>query len=348
MNTDAPLRDAPADNGRESGQVLVIFVVMGVVLIGFMALALDVGMILHDRRQLQNAADAAALAGAVELPASPTLADDRAREWAANNDIDLDEGDQLTVSVDTVENTVSVQVERDVPFLFGRVLGLTTIDVSAKATAKIGAPSATANILPLGVPEDAIDYDGPTVLKYDSNNPSNGNFGPLRIDGNGSAVYEQSLKYGSESAVCAASQPACDYPFVNTQTGNVIGGTRDGFNYRFDNTSSECDELSEILIPTEEEGVNRINGRCNPFDENSESLRLVLVPVIDGFCNGNCLVQIQYFALMFLEEMGPGNCTGHSCEVTGTFVKAIVDPYNDALIGDYDPTSGVNFVRLID
>ena len=348
MNTYAPLRKAPAENRRESGQFLVMFCLLGAVLIGMMALALDVGMILHERRQLQNAADAAALAGAIELPADATLANDKAVEWAENNEIDLSDGDQLTVSVDTIDNTVSVRVERDVPFLFGRVLGLVSVDVTAEATAKVGAPAALSNLLPLGVPEDAIDYDGPTVLKYDANNSSNGNFGPLRIDGNGSSVYENSLTYGTESALCAVSQAACEYPFVNTQTGDVIGGTRDGFNYRFDNTSSDCDEFDVVLLPTGDGETYRINGPCNPFSSGSESLRLVLVPVIDGFCIGSCLVQIQYFAVMFLEEMGPGGCTGNQCEVTGTFVKAILDPYNDAFIGEYDETSGLNFVRLID
>jgi hypothetical protein len=348
MNTNARLRPAPARPGRESGQVLVMFALLGVVLIGFMALALDVGIILHERRQLQNAADAAALAGAVELPASPTLANEKAAEWAENNEIDLAEGDQLTVNVDTAENTVYVRVERDVPFLFGRVLGLVSIDVTAEATAKVGAPAALSNLLPFGVPEDAIDYQGPTVLKYDATNPTVGNFGALGIDGPGAAVHRDSIQYGSENAICAASQPACEYPFVNTQTGNMTGPTRTGFNYRFDNTSSECDEFDEVLLPAGDGETYRIHGPCNPFSDGSESLRLVLVPVIDGFCNGHCLVEVQYFALMFLEEMGPGGCTGNKCEVTGTFVKAILDPYNDAFIGEYDETSGVNFVRLID
>ena len=49
---------------EESGQTLVLAALMGVLLLGFMALALDVGLLFNARRKLQTAADAAATAGA--------------------------------------------------------------------------------------------------------------------------------------------------------------------------------------------------------------------------------------------------------------------------------------------
>jgi Flp pilus assembly protein TadG len=51
----------------ERGQILVLFVFALVVLLGFMALAIDVGMLFSDRRQAQNAADTAATEGALLL-----------------------------------------------------------------------------------------------------------------------------------------------------------------------------------------------------------------------------------------------------------------------------------------
>ncbi|MCL4562403.1 MAG: pilus assembly protein TadG-related protein [Chloroflexi bacterium] len=51
-------------NNQEKGQILVLVVVGLVALIGFVALAIDGGMTLSDRRNDQNGADAAALAGA--------------------------------------------------------------------------------------------------------------------------------------------------------------------------------------------------------------------------------------------------------------------------------------------
>jgi Flp pilus assembly protein TadG len=56
--------------GDESGQVLVIFAGGLVAIIAVAALVFDTGQSLVDRRTQQNAADAAALAGARYLPTS--------------------------------------------------------------------------------------------------------------------------------------------------------------------------------------------------------------------------------------------------------------------------------------
>src|SRR5262249_19213029 len=60
-----PAADASARPTRgSSGQILVLFTLSVVVLIGFAAVAVDLGSLLKVRRDYQNAADAAALAGA--------------------------------------------------------------------------------------------------------------------------------------------------------------------------------------------------------------------------------------------------------------------------------------------
>src|SRR5258708_17015297 len=50
----------------DKGQTLVLTALCMSVMLGFMALALDVGVLFHARRSLQTAADAAALAGAAD------------------------------------------------------------------------------------------------------------------------------------------------------------------------------------------------------------------------------------------------------------------------------------------
>ena len=65
-------------NGRrraaqaERGQTLLIGVLAMTALLGFTAMAIDIGMFFEDRRHLQNSADAMALAGVQELPAQPS------------------------------------------------------------------------------------------------------------------------------------------------------------------------------------------------------------------------------------------------------------------------------------
>lgn len=56
-----------ASSSRQRGAILAITAIMLVVLVGIAALALDMGRVLVLRSEMQNAADAAALAGAVEL-----------------------------------------------------------------------------------------------------------------------------------------------------------------------------------------------------------------------------------------------------------------------------------------
>jgi hypothetical protein len=304
-------------------------------------------MILQERRSVQNAADAAALAAAWELPESQVLAQSRAKEWAASNGVDLQAGDELHIVVSPDQTSVEVEVTRETSFVFARVLGLDTTDVHASATAQVGAPATLAGVLPFGVLESAIKYDGsPTTIKYDATSPSNGNFGPVRVDGNGSDIHEESIKHGSKNKICAASQPSCADPTLDTQTGNLIGATRDGFKYRFDNTSSDCDEFEEVLIP-KGDGTYNVRGTCNPFNGSSTSLRLVLVPVIDEFPNGMKPVTVQYFTVLFLNDPDTKKCAGNACEMTGTFVKTVVDPTSDAELGIYEEGSAVKFVRLI-
>src|SRR3954471_15800974 len=59
---------------RERGQVLVLFAGAALTLFVVAALAFDTGMILVQRRDEQNAADAAALAGARYLPGNEASA----------------------------------------------------------------------------------------------------------------------------------------------------------------------------------------------------------------------------------------------------------------------------------
>ncbi len=59
--------DRASARRRASGQVMIIFALASLVLVGFVALSVDTGFLMAERRQTQSAADAAALAGAKAL-----------------------------------------------------------------------------------------------------------------------------------------------------------------------------------------------------------------------------------------------------------------------------------------
>ena len=73
---------------HESGQILVIFALLIVVISMFVMAVVDVGFFLHERALAQQTADAAALAGAQELPDNPTSAEAVARDYVGRNGLD--------------------------------------------------------------------------------------------------------------------------------------------------------------------------------------------------------------------------------------------------------------------
>jgi hypothetical protein len=330
---------------EERGQGLVLAAFAMVVIFGFAAMAIDVGLFLQERRDLQKSADAAALAGAQELPASPGDAQQKAEEWAEKNGIDVGELEAIEItSTYVADDTITVEVKRDVPFVFARVLGFTSDTMRADATARVGSPAGMGGLVPFGVLEDAIELDEPTVLKYDAHEASHGNFGALAIDGNGASTYRETIKYGSETALCSQSQDTCADPTTETEPGNMIGPTREAVNWRIDNTPTGCDEFDEVF--QEVGGTNRLTSQCNPFPSTgpNDSSRVIIVPVIGELCHGRCDVTILKFAMFFLEELG--NCKGNDCEVTGRFVEAQADV--GSLMGALDPDGLIRFVRLVE
>jgi hypothetical protein len=73
------------EHRRERGAVAVIVALMVVVLMASAALGVDIGKLVYERQQLQNALDAAATAGAMHLPDDPTAAIVDAQKFASDN-----------------------------------------------------------------------------------------------------------------------------------------------------------------------------------------------------------------------------------------------------------------------
>jgi Putative Flp pilus-assembly TadE/G-like/von Willebrand factor type A domain len=129
----------------ESGQVFVFLAVMLIVLLGCAALVVDVGRAYLAKRHLQASADAAATAGALELP-DPIAAHDYAMNYSgqdgAKNDNDKLPGVATSVTTKclsfapcTPVNTVVVEQTTVVPTIFAKVLGIDQFTIKAKATA---------------------------------------------------------------------------------------------------------------------------------------------------------------------------------------------------------------------
>ncbi len=150
-------------NPGERGQMLILFVLALGVLMGFMAMSIDVGMIFYERRSLQNTADAAALAGAQELDNSPAAAIAMAQQYAVANGVDLTDPEYTFVATTPYQgdpDLIEVQVSRQKGFIFGRVLGLDFVSVPARAVAKatvVPSTSGTYAILALNTTCQSAD-----------------------------------------------------------------------------------------------------------------------------------------------------------------------------------------------
>ena len=354
----------------ERGQVLVIFAILLPTLIGMAGLAVDVGTYAADRRHLQNAADAIALAAAQELP-DTDAANTVALDWADENDIDPDDVTLqfIAVSAGNPNPKVRVTIERDHGFHFINVLGIDSREVEGRSAAIKASYGGSNGIVPWTVTQDTVDAAGNgamVTMKYDAEGGESGNFGAIRIDGPGARTYETSVKYGStayacaEGAVncspgacpgtypdsCAETAPECDGPECTPETGNLIGPTQDGVDYRMDNASSDCDTFEETFDGPDANGVHHLDPDCNPWlPGGSGGTRVIVIPVVDDFGNGaSDPATITSFALIYLEGYDEGKCTGNSCEIKGRFVRANLSA--KALAGVYDEDALVQFSRL--
>ena len=336
----------------QQGQILIAGMMFMAVIAGGAAIAVDTGSYLSHRRSLQNAADAIALASSQGLPETGDALG-LANEWAELNGIEAEEMNiTFTQQILPGEVNPKVTVELTVghSLTFMSVLGMDSAEISVTAAAVLTSPGGSNGLMPWSVLEEAKDLadpGDPVVLKYDSNNVLSGNFGALRIDGNGANVYRNTIKFGSENGLCADGVPDCDDPsIVQTEPGNMTGATRQATDYRINNTSLACDTWTEVVIENAD-GTHSIRPECNPFTAggNEGSLRLIIVPVIESLCNGACYVTVVEFALFYLDGYGDGGCSGSDCEITGRFIKSNTN--YGALMGVYDPDTFAHFVRLV-
>ena len=128
---------------RQEGFVLVAVALVLIVLIGFVALGVDTGVLYSAKTTAQSIADAAALAGAftyVNTPtaAQPSTASTNATQVAINNTV---MGKQVTaadvtVNSDVPNRRVTVTVKSTQNTYFARAVWRNTVEVSATATAE--------------------------------------------------------------------------------------------------------------------------------------------------------------------------------------------------------------------
>jgi hypothetical protein len=270
---------------NQEGAALVLVALMLVVLMGMATLVADVGILTKSKRQLVTTADAAALAGAQELinitgqndpqiDAKKAAARTKAKEYAEYNYPGLIV-DKNTITVnyaDNGEKSVTVPlVKEGIGLTFARVLGHDVGTVAASAQAAIEYPTSvitdgkSGNLLPIAVDEQRYNEIFRTNIKQTvtvvddsifklANGGFGGNWGFVRIGGNGTSTVDYWLSAGLEGSIDAPVNLAIG-DTIDTKPGNLGNNTPKSLDLRNNNNKPMYGVIPLVKFEEEKGGT---------------------------------------------------------------------------------------------
>lgn len=294
----------------------MVLAAVGFFLIILLALAvvLDVGWWLHDKRDAQNDVDATVLAGARELPDEGT-ARALAETWAARNGVtsgDLNCCQFEDLSGDGAADLIRARVEREPGSLAGRLLDIGIVTIAAEAAAAKQHAIGSC-VIPWAVVGDQEEGAGgywgltPEALFgfHTSDFLTPGNFGALALYGNGAVAYRDAIVIE-----CGDADSVCDQlgdPVVpingtlecDVQTGSMGQNTHQALTDRdiaYGVEDNDCD------VHSYEDAETQAGLECGDS-------RAVPIPIIDAFpSEGHDAIHILGSAVFYIagwDRSGP-------------------------------------------
>lgn len=267
------MNDTGSSTSTQSGQTLVLITLFMLSLLGMCAFAIDVGTWYQQKRAVQSAADAAALAGADNLPAGWSAAMNGASSEFAKNLSGATVSYQQT-SVFVHNDSITVTASKPANSYFAKAL--TSKAVTTKVSATATFVNADGGALPWGVMKNAY-VPGTTYPIYtDNSGPNNG---ALRLPGwdtasstcttgsvnglGGASLYRAEVG-GGVITTC----PVLVNDVLQTKTGQNTGPTTQGVTNRCGN----------ILQPATT--IASFPSMGTPSILQPASCQLVLLPVV--------------------------------------------------------------------
>lgn len=244
---------------RQEGYVIVTLALGLLALVGFGAFAVDLGVLYSARTAAQQAADAAALAGASTFiiqpqAPQPETASSQALNVALTNSV-LDNSlttPEVAVNVDAATRLVSVTVLHRRPTFLARALGLDTVDIQVQASAEASQAATGSNcakpwfipntVLASTSPCDACASGGELLIANGTVTPfalgqlgrqislkpqrpqdalAPSQFYAIELGGPGASDYRDNIAY------CAPLAVYCQQSY-SVKTGNMVGPTKQG------------------------------------------------------------------------------------------------------------------------
>jgi Flp pilus assembly protein TadG len=273
---------------RERGQILVIFVVAVVAIIGMLGLVLDGGSAFAQRRDEQNVADLAAIAGATahlnaagDATAKLAAADASARAIAAANGYATGvDGVTVTVnpSASAIAATIQVEITKPHRNNFAAIMGMPTWPVSVTASAiSTDSPNAANGVMPMLFNEAAF----PGAICDEKHENCATKIETYQLPGTGNEDVPQDATQFNWTIFCTAN-------------GNPCNGNSDGVKdiVKGDGTATTIDLGYDI-------GPLNAGTHADIFNELEAYVSGVFpVPIVDD--DGN-MVGFAYFKLTSIE-----------------------------------------------
>jgi Flp pilus assembly protein TadG len=323
---------------RERGSILATSAIGMLSILLAVGLGVDISRFYLAKTELQNAADAAALAAVSALNTSPlgiTKAADRA--VASMNNYDFNK-----TGVSFPRNNVLFAVNLDGPYMSegsaqlqaasirfvqvttpAEAIGVSfaapvlgnTKNLTASATAGLSVPlNMFCNFLPVSV----IDYGTPispgttyTFRAGSGSMVSPGNYQILAVAGSGG----QDVRVGLAAGVDKCAAPGEVYE-VDTKTGVTAGAVRQGLNTRFDDYQTSQVNPGDMPPDTNiKENITYDQYKAGspsqaPKNTGVDGRRVVVIPIVkqDQYDQGRNTVKFDRFGTFFLQtKVGSGN-----------------------------------------
>lgn len=305
---------------NQKGSTMIFAALMMVSMAGFAALSIDTGVILTADHQLQNAVDAAALAGASGLLINQSTATNRAVTVSAlnsciNQPVTLNAGN---VSYPTA-NRIRVQATRQINLFMARALGVNTANINALAMAELGALSETKKLRPWCIPFENWTVGSQVVLKAGSQSSCGESGTPSYYY----AVNYPPVNKGTPVTGADAYRDYIDFSYLGdvaigdvlqTEPGNMEGPTQQGVNSLISQDPGAYWDNTQKTI---------VNSNFPGFS----SPRILKVPFFDPDfppLHGRDEVTVAGLGAFFLEGVG------NDGEVLGRFIKITTEGTNKA------------------
>ena len=218
---------------NKRGSAIILLAISMTAIIGFAALAADVGLMTYNKSKLQNAVDAAALAGAHEIPEDTSLGEIVAEDYLDKNGENVGSLADCDISFEESDKKIVVEATYKVDFFFAKVIGKDSANVTVRAAA-INAPvkKVVSGLRPFAVLEEDTEKEGLVTLKVgDKKNADKddklgpGNFGAVGLEQDGkdtgANVYRDNIHFGTTGSYWIGKK-------IDTETGNMAGPTEQG------------------------------------------------------------------------------------------------------------------------